>query len=184
MDGTTGKVLPFSQFDDGGDLVETAFMMQGLLAAREYFNQNTPLESALRDAITGLWEEVEWDWYRKNNSPVLYWHWSPNFAWQMNFPLRGFYEAQIVYILAAASPTHPVPAACIKRAGPLPIMPITAYISGIKSIVVPLAAAPCFLPITPIWVSTRAGAGVCFLQLFCTQPQPHTHSAGLFCCQS
>lgn len=110
MNGTNGNVIPFSQYDDGGDLVETAFMMQGLLAAREYFDQNTPLESALRDVITGLWEEVEWDWYRKNNSSVLYWHWSPNHAWQMNFALRGFYEAQIVYILAAASPTHPVPA--------------------------------------------------------------------------
>jgi hypothetical protein len=108
MNGTNGNVIPFSQFDNGGDLVETAFMMQGLLAAREYFDQNTPLESALRDVITGLWEEVEWDWYRKNNSGVLYWHWSPNYAWQMNFPLRGFNEAQIVYILAAASPTHPV----------------------------------------------------------------------------
>jgi hypothetical protein len=110
MNGNTGNVVPFSQFDDGGDLVETAFLMQGLLAARQYFDQNTPLESALRQVVTDLWEEVEWDWYRKNNSPVLYWHWSPNFGWQMNFPLRGFYEAQIVYILAAASPTHPVPA--------------------------------------------------------------------------
>lgn len=109
MNGTDGNVIPFSQYDDGGDLVETAFMMQGLLAARQYFDQNTPLEKALRDAITGLWEDVEWDWYRRNNSPVLYWHWSPNYAWQMNFPLRGFFEAQIVYILAAASPTHPVP---------------------------------------------------------------------------
>jgi hypothetical protein len=109
MNGANGTVIPFSQFDNGGDLVETAFLMQGLLAAREYFDQDTPLESALRDVITGLWEDVEWDWYRKNNSPVLYWHWSPNFAWQMNFPLRGFNEAQIVYILAAASPTHPVP---------------------------------------------------------------------------
>lgn len=110
MNGTNGNVIPFSQYDNGGDLVETAFLMQGLLAAREYFDQNTPLESALRDVITGLWEEVEWDWYRKNNSGVLYWHWSPNYGWQMNFALRGFYEAQIVYILAAASPTHPVPA--------------------------------------------------------------------------
>jgi hypothetical protein len=110
MNGTNGNVIPFSQYDNGGDLVETAFLMQGLLAARQYFNQDTPLENALRDVITGLWEEVEWDWYRKNNSGVLYWHWSPNFGWQMNFPLRGFYEAQIVYILAAASPTHSVPA--------------------------------------------------------------------------
>lgn len=109
MNGTNGNVVPFSTFDDGGDLVETAFLMQGLLAARAYFDQNTPLETALRNVITGLWEAVEWDWYRRNNSGVLYWHWSPNHAWQMNFPLRGFNEAQIVYILAAASPTHPVP---------------------------------------------------------------------------
>lgn len=109
MNGTNGNVIPFGQVDNGGDLVETAFLMQGLLAAREYFDQNTPLETALRQVITGLWEDVEWDWYRKNNSGVLYWHWSPNYGWQINFALRGFYEAQIVYILAAASPTHPVP---------------------------------------------------------------------------
>jgi hypothetical protein len=110
MDGNTGNTIPFSQYDDGADLVETAFLMQGLLICRQYFNQNTPLETAIRDVITGLYNDVEWDWFRKNNSNVLYWHWSPNYAWQMNFPLRGFNETQIVYILAVASPTHPVPA--------------------------------------------------------------------------
>lgn len=109
MNGSNGNTVPFSQFDDGADLVESAFLIQGLLAAREYFDQNTPLENAVRDAITGIWEDVEWDWFRKNNSSALYWHWSPNHGWQMNFPLVGFFEAQIVYILAAASPTHPVP---------------------------------------------------------------------------
>jgi hypothetical protein len=110
MNGNTGKAIAFSPLDNGGDLVETAFMMQGLLTARAYFDQDTPYEKALRDAITGLWEDVEWDWYRRNNSPYLYWHWSPDFAWQMNFPIRGFNEAHIIYLLAIASPTHPVPA--------------------------------------------------------------------------
>jgi hypothetical protein len=110
MNGNNGNVIPFSQYDNGGDLVETAFLMQGLLAAREYFDGNTALEISLRDGITNIWEDVEWDWYRRNGSGVLYWHWSPNYAWQMNFPLKGFNEAQIVYILAIASPTHPVPA--------------------------------------------------------------------------
>lgn len=109
MNGTNGNTVPFSQFDDGADLVETAFLIQGLLAARQYFDQDNPGEKAVRDAITGIWEAVEWDWFRKGNEQVLYWHWSPNHGWKMNFPLRGFYEAQIVYILAAASPTHPVP---------------------------------------------------------------------------
>lgn len=110
MDGSTGNVVPFSQYDNGGDLVETAFLMEGLLTARQYFDADTPVENALRNIITGLWEDVEWDWYRKNNSNVLYWHWSPNYQWQMNFQIRGFNEAQIIYLLAMASPTHGVPA--------------------------------------------------------------------------
>ena len=110
MDGSSGNAIPFSQYDNGGDLVETAFLMEGLLTARKYFNLDTPLEKAVRNVITGLWEDVEWDWYRKNNSNVLYWHWSPNYQWQMNFQIRGFNEAHIIYLLAIASPTHPVPA--------------------------------------------------------------------------
>ena len=110
MNGNTGNVVPFSQYDNGGDLVETAFLMQGLLTAREYFNLDTPFEDAIRQAITGLWEDVEWDFYQKNNSGVLYWHWSPDFAWQVNLPIRGYNEALIIYLLAIASPTHPVPA--------------------------------------------------------------------------
>lgn len=110
MNGKTGDVVPFSTFDNGGDLVETAFLMEGLLCARQYFDQDTPSENALRDIITSLWEDVEWDHYSRNNSGVLYWHWSPNYGWQMNFPIRGYNEALIVYVLAIASPTHPVPA--------------------------------------------------------------------------
>lgn len=110
MNGKTGKVVAFSQYDNGGDLVETAFLMQGLLAARQYFDGESNTEKAIRQIITKLYEDVEWDWYSKNNSGVLYWHWSPNYTWQMNFPLRGYNEALIVYLLAIASPTHPVPA--------------------------------------------------------------------------
>lgn len=110
MNGRTGKVVPFSQYDNGGDLVETAFLMQGLLAAKQFFAENNNTEKAIRQIITKLYEDVEWDWYSKNNSDVLYWHWSPNYAWQMNFPLRGYNEAMIVYLLAIASPTHSVQA--------------------------------------------------------------------------
>jgi hypothetical protein len=110
MNGTTGNVVPFSQYDNGGDLVETAFLMQGLLCARQYFDGTDATETALRQSITGLWEAVEWDWYRKNNSNTLYWHWSPNYGWQMNFQIHGFNEAMIIYMLAIASPTHGVPA--------------------------------------------------------------------------
>ncbi len=110
MDGNTGHVIPFSTYDNGGDLVETSYMMQGLLTARQYFNQNTPDEQAIVNKITDLWESVDWNWYRRNNSNVLYWHWSPNYQWTMNMPIRGYNEAMIVYLLAVASPTHGVPA--------------------------------------------------------------------------
>jgi hypothetical protein len=110
MNGKTGDVIPFSTFDNGGDLVETAFLMEGLLCARQYFGLDNPKENTLRDVIQDLWEDVEWDWYSRNDSGVLYWHWSPNFGWQMNFQIRGYNEALIVYLLAIASPTHPVDA--------------------------------------------------------------------------
>ncbi len=110
MNGTTGKVIPFSTKDDGGDIVETAYMIEGLLTARQYFNQDNSDEKQIRDLITSIWEGVEWDWYRKDNGDFIYWHWSPNYNWDMNFPISGFNETMIVYLLAIASPTHPVPA--------------------------------------------------------------------------
>jgi exo beta-1,2-glucooligosaccharide sophorohydrolase (non-reducing end) len=112
MDGSTGRTMPvFGMFDDGGDLVETSFLMQGLLAARGFFNGSNQAETALRGRITKLWESVEWDWYRQNaKSDFLYWHWSPRWSWQIHHNLIGFNEVMITYLLAIASPTHGVPA--------------------------------------------------------------------------
>jgi len=109
IDGTTGKVIPFSAKDDGGDLVETSLLLQGLLTARQYFNGASTEETTLRNDISQIYNTVEWDWYRKDGGSVLYWHWSPNFNWDMNLPIRGWNEALITYVLAAASPTHAIP---------------------------------------------------------------------------
>ncbi|MBB3697435.1 beta-glucosidase [Flammeovirga yaeyamensis] len=106
-DGSTGKAFSFSKKDNGGDLVETAFLVQGIITSRNYFNQNNEEEKELRKLATSLWEGVDWDWYR-NGTENLYWHWSPNYDFQMNMPLYGFNETQIVYLLAAASPTHQI----------------------------------------------------------------------------
>lgn len=104
----TGKTAPFSAKDDGGDLVETAFLIQGLLTVKAYFKEGNEREKLLAHSIQKLWEAVEWDWYTKEGENVLYWHWSPNYGWDMNFPVGGYNEALIMYILAAASPTHPI----------------------------------------------------------------------------
>jgi hypothetical protein len=112
MDGGSGKTMPvFGTFDNGGDLVETSFLMQGLLAARQYFHGANEKEQSLYRRISQLWETVEWDWYRQTpKSDVIYWHWSPQWAWQIHHPLIGFNEVMITYLLAMASPTHAVPA--------------------------------------------------------------------------
>jgi hypothetical protein len=111
MDGSTGKTMPvFGMFDNGGDLVETSFLMQGLLAVRQYFHGTNEKEQSLYRRISQLWETVEWDWYRQTpQSGFLYWHWSPQWAWQIHHPLIGFNEVMITYLLAMASPTHAVP---------------------------------------------------------------------------
>jgi hypothetical protein len=112
MDGATGKTMPvFGMLDDGGDLVETSFLMQGLLAARQYFNGASERERGIYQRITSLWETVEWDWYRENpRNAYLYWHWSPDWRFAIHHPLIGFNETMVTYLLAISSPTHGVPA--------------------------------------------------------------------------
>ncbi|WP_205412273.1 glucoamylase family protein [Sphingomonas crusticola] len=112
LDGRTGKTMAFfGKYDDGGDLIETAFMMQGLLSARQYFTHNTPAEREIRDTITRFWRDIDWNWYRNGpDSKVLYWHWSPDYGFYIHHPLIGWNESMIAYVLAIASPTHAVPA--------------------------------------------------------------------------
>ncbi len=109
INGETGKVKPFGRKDNGGDLVETSFLVQGLLCARQFFKDGNNSEKELASRIDKLWKEVEYDWYR-NGKNVLYWHWSPTYNWEMNFPVHGYNECLILYVLGASSPTHGVPA--------------------------------------------------------------------------
>jgi len=113
LNGATGRTIPFSEYDDGGDIVETAYLIQGMLTVRQYFNSNNSAETQVRSKITRMRQEVEWDWYlRYQDGQVLYWHWSPNHGWAMNMPVVGYNECMIAYLLAIASPTHPIPASC------------------------------------------------------------------------
>jgi hypothetical protein len=107
INGETGKVKPFTPKDNGGDIVETAYLFQGLLAVKQYYLNGNSQETSLANRIDKLWRGVEWSWYQ-NRKPVLYWHWSPKYAWQMNFPIEGYNECLIAYILGASSPTYPI----------------------------------------------------------------------------
>ncbi|MDM0108571.1 glucoamylase family protein [Variovorax sp. J22R24] len=108
MDGASGATIPMSPKDDAGDLVETSFLVMGLLCARQYFSEDTASERRLRSHITTLWHDVEWNWFTQGGRDVLFWHWSPNHGWAMNHEVRGWDECLITYLLAAAAPRHAI----------------------------------------------------------------------------
>ncbi|MFB9952799.1 glucoamylase family protein [Rhizobium puerariae] len=108
IDGSTGEVIHFAERDNGGDLVETTLLMQGLICAREYFDGPAAPESMLRSRITRLFDDVEWSWFTRGKDEALYWHWSPNYGWIMNLPIRGWNEALSAYVLAAGSDSYPI----------------------------------------------------------------------------
>ena len=109
LNGTSGAVIPFSAKDNGADLVETSYLIQGLLCARQYFNGADAAETTLRDDINTIWNGVEWNWFRKNNENTLYWHYSNTNGWDMNMQIRGWNECLITYVLAASSTTFGIP---------------------------------------------------------------------------
>ena len=109
LHGGTGETVPFSEKDDGGDLVETAYLVVGLLCARQFFAGPTPQETKLRDSIDRLWHAVQWNWHTRGRD-VLFWHSSPRHGWAVEHPITGWNECLIAYVLAAASPSYPVSA--------------------------------------------------------------------------
>ena len=114
INGRTGAVIPFSKYDDGADIVETAYLMEGVLFAREYFSGTNAEETEIRSLANSLWRGVEWDWFVNQSSPIpaMIWHWSPKYSFKVNLFILGFNECQIVYVLALASPTHPIQSKC------------------------------------------------------------------------
>ena len=108
MDGNTGKAIPFDRLDDGGDIVETSYLLMGFLCAREYFDRDTPREKFLRNRINAMWNAANWNWHTNGGEAKLYWHWSPNNGFDMNFPVWGWNECLITYVMAASSPGHAI----------------------------------------------------------------------------
>jgi hypothetical protein len=108
INGYTGKAIPFSRTDDAADIVETSYLLMGLLSAKAYFNADNIEEKYFRMRVQQIWEAANWKFYERSDSKVLYWHWSPNNGFDMNFPIYGWDEALITYIIAASSPTYPI----------------------------------------------------------------------------
>ncbi len=107
IDGASGKTIPMTPMDDAADLVETSFLVMGLLCARQYFDDGTEAVRRMRSDIDTLYREVEWSWFTQGRD-VLYWHWSPKNGWAMNHEIRGWNECLVTYLLAVAAPRHAV----------------------------------------------------------------------------
>ena len=159
MHGDTGATKPFSRKDDGADLVETAFLFQGLLCVRAYFGGDTPEEARIRDRITYLWREAEWDWYTQGGRIALTWHWSPTNGFALNHPVHGWNECLIAYVLAASSPRYSIAVLKpITRAGRRAVSSSMDTISRASSFRLdPTGADRCSSPIIPSAASIRAG---------------------------
>ncbi len=112
VNGRSGETIPFMPRDDGGDLVETAFLCMGLLCVRQYFDRRDEIEARLREQITQLYERVEWNWYTRDGKQVLYWHWSPTVGWALDHRIRGWNECLITYVLAAGAQRHGIDPEC------------------------------------------------------------------------
>jgi hypothetical protein len=108
MNGATGKTIPFGRLNDGADIVETSYLMMGLLTAKQYFNGHSLAEKYFQKRVQQMWEAADWNWHSKGTDSLLYWHWSPDNDFDMNFPVFGYDEALITYIMAASSETHPI----------------------------------------------------------------------------
>jgi hypothetical protein len=112
LDGRTSATIPFSRKDDGGDLVETSLLCQGLLCARQYLDKSDLAERRLRERITSLWEGVEWSWHLREGARALTWHWSPNNGFSLGHEIRGWNECLLTYVLAAGAPRYSVDPIC------------------------------------------------------------------------
>lgn len=100
--GETGKTQPFSAKDNGADLVETSFLFMGLLTAAEYFG-----DADLSRRVDALYQKIEWSFFL-NGTESLFWHWSPDYGFELNLKIRGWNEALMVYVLAAGSEKYAI----------------------------------------------------------------------------
>jgi hypothetical protein len=118
LDGTTGKAVSImGPKDDGSDVVETSFLMMGLLTARQFFNADTPEEKRLCRKINKLWTDCNWNRHVKPGQKSLMWHRGAKGEWDMRLPLRGWNEGLVTLLLASAAPVpaHAIPEKMYKK---------------------------------------------------------------------
>jgi len=104
LDLQTGKRTWTSELS----LMDTALLLAGVLTASVYFNKATQTEIEIRELADALYRRIDWLWAQDDKSSVSQ-GWKPESGF-LHYGWEGYNEAILLYVLALASPTHPLPA--------------------------------------------------------------------------
>jgi hypothetical protein len=111
--GHKGFFYHFLKMDSGArdancelSTVDTALLLGGVLFAQSYFDRHDPREAEIRALAEDIYQSVDWTWAQERK-PLISMGWRPETG-MIEHDWRGYNEALLVYVLALASPTHPV----------------------------------------------------------------------------
>jgi hypothetical protein len=85
-------------------LIDTGFLMAGILTAAAYFDADTPDETELRELADALYRRVDWCWAQREGGAVTH-GWKPECGF-LNYGWEGYSEAILLYVLGLGSPAH------------------------------------------------------------------------------
>ncbi len=103
LDMESGKRVWLSELS----LIDTGFLIAGMLTAAAYFTADTPAEMELRRLADALYCRVDWRWAQPHGGAAVTHGWKPECGF-LNYGWEGYSEAILLYVLGLGSPTHPL----------------------------------------------------------------------------
>jgi len=88
-------------------LIDSSLLLAGMLTAAAYFAAPIQEEREIRDLADALYRRVDWQWAQNDHLTVPQ-GWKPECGF-LRSGWEGYSEATILYVLALASPTFPLP---------------------------------------------------------------------------
>jgi len=88
-------------------LIDSALLLAGVITAAAYFSQDNAVEAEVRSLGAMLYARANWHW-ALDNADTLSLGWKPRSGF-LPYRWEGYSEAIILYVLALASPAHPIP---------------------------------------------------------------------------
>lgn len=93
--------------------IDTAILMAGIVVAEQYFNGRTETEEKIVALASMLCDRVDWQWALTDDDEIQE-SWKPESGF-VPADWVGYTEAQLLYVIGAGSPTHPLPRRSYER---------------------------------------------------------------------